>query len=159
MRSVDNFAAAGTGGFRRSRLSAIFWLTLLLALQTGGFSQQSGSGVGTQPPTTSRHGFPEVDPSPLSPVDDYNPMDSEKRLHMINVERHRSLVADTGRLVALVTELNNEIAKSNTGDLSPAQLHKVEEIEKLAHSVKDKMVMSVRGPSNIDSPVFMPTLH
>ena len=49
------------------------------------------------------------------------------------------------KLLKLVTELNAELTSSNPDSLSANQLRKLAEIEKLAHSVKDKMSTSVRG--------------
>jgi hypothetical protein len=72
------------------------------------------------------------------------------------------MVADTDKLLKLAKELNEEIAHSNAGELSAAQLRKVAEIEKLAHGVRDKMVMSVRGPQlNMDNtpPYFSSPVH
>lgn len=165
MGSMSHRAAAGgMDGLQYSCLRSCLlflglalWLALLLPVV--GFSQQGGAGSGTQFPV-SPHGFPRQESSPFDLGDGGNSVAAEKRLHAINTERQKSLVADTEKLLALATELSNEIAKSNTGELSPAQLRKVEEMEKLAHSVKDKMVMSGRSPMmNMDSPPFLPSLH
>jgi hypothetical protein len=50
-----------------------------------------------------------------------------------------------------VTELNADIARTSPEALSPDQLRRMAEIEKLARSVREKMSMSVRG-----TPPFMP---
>ena len=71
----------------------------------------------------------------------------ERRMKMLNNERRKSLVSDSDRLLKLATELNNEIAQSNSGSLTPEQLRKVADIEKLAHGVRDKMVMTIAPPS------------
>ena len=65
---------------------------------------------------------------------------TQKRLLALNVERQKQIVAETTKLLRLARELNEEVAASNTGRLTPAQLHKVAEIEKLARSVKERMV-------------------
>ncbi|HEY1637040.1 MAG TPA: hypothetical protein VGF62_00840, partial [Rhizomicrobium sp.] len=66
---------------------------------------------------------------------------------------------DTAKLLKLATELNEEIAKSNPGALSAGQLRKVAEMEKLAHDIREKMIMSVRGPQfNMDAaPPYFPS--
>ncbi|MGD0735602.1 MAG: hypothetical protein ABR976_10665 [Terracidiphilus sp.] len=76
----------------------------------------------------------------------------EKRFKALNAERHKSMVADTNRLLKLAGELNAELADEPAESLNPDQLRKVAEIEKLAHSVKEKMGMSVKG-----LPVFVPS--
>lgn len=60
-----------------------------------------------------------------------------------NLERQAALKADTDKLLKLATELKASVDKSNENTLSIDVLRKAEEIEKLAHSVKDKM----KGPN------------
>lgn len=69
---------------------------------------------------------------------------AEKRLQALNIAQHQAVVNDTDKLVKLVTELNQQINSSNSRTLTPQQLQMVAEIEKLAHSVRDKMRMTVR---------------
>ena len=56
-------------------------------------------------------------------------MMTQKRLSALNIERQKQIVADTTKLLRLARELNEEVAASNTGRLTPAELHKVAEIE------------------------------
>jgi hypothetical protein len=56
-----------------------------------------------------------------------------------NIERQKHLENDTKRLLVLANELKTEIASSGTETMTPEMLHKMDEIEKLARSVKDKM--------------------
>lgn len=173
MRSNGKFVAMNsTDGLRhRPALELCFcgrrWssravlLGLFLIVPYGGTFSQQSAGAGSQFPGTP-HGFSQ-DPNQLPPLNDpYGPVEGEKRLRMINAERQKSMISDADKLLKLATELNQEIARSNAGDLSAAQLHKVAEIEKLAHNVRDKMVMSVRGPqlNNMDGqppgPYFPP---
>ena len=105
-------------------------------------------------------------PQPIGqPVGDsgnvtYGPPDiqNEKLLRALNADRQKSLVSDTNKLLRLVNELNAEIARTNPVSLNPAQLHKVAEIEKLAHNVKDKMSTSVRGTPAFQAP-FQPVRY
>jgi hypothetical protein len=60
-----------------------------------------------------------------------------------NLERQAVLKTDTDKLVKLAGELKDYVNKSNENVLSLEVLKKAEEIEKLAHSVKDKM----KGPN------------
>jgi hypothetical protein len=60
-----------------------------------------------------------------------------------NLDRQAALKADTDKLVKLAGELKDYVDKSNENMLSINVLKKAEEIEKLAHSVKDKM----KGPN------------
>ena len=56
-----------------------------------------------------------------------------------NKERHEALKRDTEKLLQLATELKQYVDKSNENLLSLDVVKKSEEIERLAHSVKDKM--------------------
>jgi nitric oxide reductase activation protein len=58
---------------------------------------------------------------------------------MRNLDRQKQLVADTERLLNLANELKTEVDKSNKDTLSLDVIRKADEIEKLAHSVKEKM--------------------
>jgi hypothetical protein len=60
-----------------------------------------------------------------------------------NEERAAALKVDTDKLLKLATELKASVDKSNENILSLDVIKKAEEIEKLAHSVKEKM----RGPN------------
>jgi hypothetical protein len=56
-----------------------------------------------------------------------------------NAERQKQLVSDTQKLVALATELQDEVSKSSKDMLSLDVVRKAEEIDKLARSVRDRM--------------------
>jgi hypothetical protein len=56
-----------------------------------------------------------------------------------NIERQHKLVSDTNRLLALVTNFNQQ-ANQGDAELSPEDVSKrVSEIERLARSVKERM--------------------
>lgn len=140
---MDEPLAAFTRGSagRRSRHSArrALWLALVLALPGSAQdhipeSQTSLAGEPRQRPQSSRIDFGQMDP-----------MDEEKRLRALNAERQKSIVSDTNKLLKLARELDAEVESSDPSSPSPAQLKRVGEIEKLAHSVKEKMSTSLRG--------------
>ncbi|MBZ5652574.1 MAG: hypothetical protein LAO18_19060 [Acidobacteriia bacterium] len=56
-----------------------------------------------------------------------------------NQERQADLKRDTEKLLKLAQELKESVDKTNASTLSVDVVKKAEEIEKLAHSVKDKM--------------------
>jgi len=56
-----------------------------------------------------------------------------------NHERQVQLKRDADRLFKLATDLKDYVDKSNENTLSVSVINKAEEIEKLAHSVKEKM--------------------
>jgi hypothetical protein len=62
-----------------------------------------------------------------------------KKAKKANLERQADLKRDTEKLLKLANELKESVDKTNEGTLSVDVVKKAEEIEKLAHSVKDKM--------------------
>jgi hypothetical protein len=63
----------------------------------------------------------------------------EQQARMRNADRQKQLVDDTQRLLALANELKADVDKSTKDTLSLEVIRKADEIEKLAHNVKDKM--------------------
>ena len=114
------------------------------------------------------HGLPQVDMTP--PVVQNDPSLTmstpegraliAKRIKALNTMRQQALVSDTDKLLKLAQELNAEVCRSHRGKLTPDELHKIAEIQKLAHSVKDEMTMVVGGaiPSLDATPPPPPTL-
>jgi hypothetical protein len=72
-------------------------------------------------------------PEPLSPHL------QEQQARARNSERQKKLVDDTNKLLALATDLKTQVDKTNKDILSVDVIKKADEIEKLAHSVKERM--------------------
>ena len=113
---------------------AVLLLPLISVPSAPSFGQNSG-----QNPTQ----IPRLSPNPgLSPDD----REDEERAKMerdlakkANRERQAQLQRDTDNLLKLANELKQYVDKSNENTLSLDVVRKAEEIEKLAHSVKEKM--------------------
>jgi hypothetical protein len=86
-----------------------------------------------QTPITPRPGGVPPDFGPSSPKLD------EQQARVRSTERQKRLVADTDKLLALATELKTDVDKTNKDILSVDVIKKADEIEKLAHSVKERM--------------------
>ena len=136
---VRPFAAGLSCGARQSHWLALFLLsmTLLCHGQTTGhmpIHDQAAPDLGDDSLSGSsqRFGGNMGDPAFL-----------ERRMRQLNEAQHKAMVSDADRLLLLVKELNAEISNSTPAALSAEQLRKVAEIEKLAHSVKDKMRIGV----------------
>jgi hypothetical protein len=141
IRSSTRTARRGVYAARQA-----LWLALALALPGGAQNGPPGSvtrGPGVQPISQRAGGG-------LEDIGNADPTEEERRLRTMNAERHKLMVADTNKLLKLASELNAEISREKPDSLTPAQLRKVAEIEKLARSVKEKMSTSVRG-----TPVYM----
>jgi hypothetical protein len=141
----------------RLSLSVLCAAALLAACGGSGQAQQAGQPVPMSGGPTVR-GFPQ-DSGPwiTNGGEEVDTLEAEKRLNALNAERQKSMVSDTEKLYKLAAELNKQIAQSNSGALTPDQMRMVAEIEKLAHNVRDKMTMSLRGPQfpGMDAP-FQP---
>lgn len=108
-------------------------LLLLCALGLSAAAQTPGA------PPPRRLG----DPTPITDADetrDRLARDLEKKAAK---ERVAALKSDTDKLLKLSVELKQYVDKSDENVLSLDVIKKADEIEKLAHSVKDKM----KGPN------------
>jgi hypothetical protein len=76
---------------------------------------------------------------PTAPEDEARSKLERDMAKKANQERQAALKKDTERLLKLATELKEYVDKTNENMLSMDVVKKAEEIEKLAHSVKDKM--------------------
>jgi hypothetical protein len=56
-----------------------------------------------------------------------------------NAQRQQDIKKDTGQLLDLATELKEYVDKTNENIISLDVIKKAEQIEKLAHAVKEKM--------------------
>jgi hypothetical protein len=92
---------------------------------------QGGRQIPGLPPP-GRTGIPG-EPDPM------DPHRNEQQEKLRNNDRQKRLVADTDKLLALATDLKAQVDKSTKDTLSVDVIKKAEEIEKLAHSVKERM--------------------
>jgi hypothetical protein len=82
---------------------------------------------------------------PVPPFEQPQPKDEQRErmekdmAKRANQQRQAEIKRDTDQLLKLATELKQSVDKSNENILSMDVIKKAEEIEKLAHSVKEKM--------------------
>lgn len=101
---------------------------------------------------------PMHDPSglpPLSPLIDRHPdnnrlledamklQDNRKRFTQLNLQRQKEMTEDTAKLLALANQLKSQMDPASKNALSIESLREAEQIEKLAHTVRDKMRATV----------------
>jgi len=70
----------------------------------------------------------------------------DRQMKEANKKRQQDIRGDTDKLLQLATELKAAVDKSNENLLSLDVVRKAEEVEKLAHRVKEKMKESVGPP-------------
>ena len=116
-----------------------FALALFVLLTTAGLAAQSS----VQSPMQAPIQIPRLGSAPGGNSDD---RDNEQRAKLerdiakkANRDRQAQLQRDTDSLLKLANELKQYVEKSNENTLSLDVVKKAEEIEKLAHSVKEKM--------------------
>jgi len=118
--------------FKPLALAVLLLITPVLSAPS--FAQNSGQ---------SPNQIPRLSPNPgLAPDDriDVERAKMEKDMaKKANRERQAQLQRDTENLLKLANELKQSVDKSNENTLSLDVVKKAEEIEKLAHSVKEKM--------------------
>ena len=142
-RQVERKAIGGGGThlrFRRlhwRRGSAVFLFAgavLALAHQSG---QQTNGGTPGQEPgpgrastVSSRLAIPTA-------------QSGQQNFDAANAERRKQIADDGAKLVKLATDLKAEVDKTTKDTLSLNVIRKADEIEKLAHSVREKMRLNV----------------
>jgi len=110
-------------------------VTLLLVLFVA-FTVALGQAEPSPPPPPNPSQVHQQQPSPEDDTRARMEKDMAKRA---NKERWEQLRRDTDSLLKLATELKEYVEKSNENTLSLDVIKKAEQIEKLAHSVKEKM--------------------
>jgi hypothetical protein len=120
---------------RKMRVGVAGMAVLLSSLGTFGWGQivqTTPNPIQTvpSPPGPGNHGLSD---EPISPRME------EQQARSRNTDRQKKLVADTNKLLQLATDLKTDVDKTNKDILSVDVMKKADEIEKLAHSVKERM--------------------
>ena len=114
MRSVRNLACLAVFSFGSSSLGA---------------AQQPAQGSAAQPPVAQAPATAEATADTSKPATPQTP-------------QQKQLTDDTAKLLTLANELKAELDKSNKNTLSLSVIRKAQEVEKLAHKVRDEMKAS-----------------
>lgn len=139
--------AAKTIAISGRRFGSSLFLALVIIVPVRANLAQSNNGavLDNQSVVNPPRSTPNFGDDPTS--GGYDSSIANRRMKLMNNERRKSLVSESDKLIRLATELNNEITHSNSGSLTPDQLRKVAEIEKLARNIRDKMTMTAPSPS------------
>lgn len=117
----------------------VFLLFFLLLIAIGSGTSQSGDSTGV--PAGGNDGG-SADPQFRQRRNEVDPIEKQMerdRAKKREQDRQAAIKRDTDKLLALATELKDYVDKSNEHVLSLDVVRKAEEIEKLAHHVKEKM--------------------
>ena len=132
---------------RRSVLRLALGVALVLGIPVAGRPSYP------QFPSNNSGRASQHNPDSTGPFGDESNSPDKKRMRMLNAERQKALISDTEKLLKLAKELNDEVAESDSTSLSDAQLRKVAEIGKLAHSVREKMSYSTGAFPGLITPL------
>jgi hypothetical protein len=69
--------------------------------------------------------------------------ENQKRFEKLNLQRQKEMTSDTEKLLALANQLKTAADKNSKDVLSMESVREAEQIEKLAHNVRQKMRASV----------------
>lgn len=141
---------SGYTQIHRLRPSRRFVRVGILAL-LGAAVLLASAAQGGQEPATAGPEKPYIIPS-ANPMPDKNAQmqmheqqAKQQNFEAANTERKRQLSDDSARLLTLAMSLKAEVDKTNKDTLSLSVIRKADEIEKLAHNVKEKMKLTVGG--------------
>jgi hypothetical protein len=123
--------------FRETGGTLCIWLMLILILSAARIANAQNSIVWTQSPI-ARADFTPV----YGELDENQQILARETAKRANLQRQGRMKADSEKLFKLAEELKELVGKSNENILSVDVIKKANEIEKLAHSVKEKM----KGP-------------
>jgi hypothetical protein len=127
----------------------LFFLAVLVAAPcTTGNSQQSAAAGENQ--VRDHSGIPPISPLANRTADANRIMEdsmhspeARKRLEQLNLLRQKEMTDETAKLVKLANEVKLETGQGTGDSLTVVELRKVELIEKLAKSVREKMKATV----------------
>lgn len=134
-----SYGAAVRKSHERRLVFSLVWTFVALAFLS---AVQGSIAAGQQ------LGSPRLGEAVQGSSEDMGAMDSRlaaRQIQLLNLQRQKMIVSDTDKLLKLAMELKAEIDVGDSASLSPEQLHKISEIEKLARSVKQKMTITVGG--------------
>ena len=83
--------------------------------------------------------MPPIDGRPPEPADPMTAIREAQRAKALQTDRQKRLVEDTAKLLELATELKPDVDKTTKDEMSLDVIRKAEEIERLAHDVKQRM--------------------
>jgi hypothetical protein len=133
--------AAGQIITRRRWGQPLLVLAAMLVLSLAAYSgpQQVQRDPAWQTNAQGTNGVP--DPNELSQMRDRQA--AYKNIEAANADRKKQITDDSEKLLKLATDLKDEVDKTDKDTLSISVIKKAEEIEKLAHSVREKMKLTV----------------
>lgn len=119
-------------------MATLLGAMLVVAPSVGAAKAQQGTSQNMQ--VTRPSGLPPVDGDRSD--DSKDPMAAQQRASRARAaadDRQKHIVDETTKLLQLATELKTAVDKSNKNELTLDVIRKADDIERLAHDVKQRM--------------------
>jgi hypothetical protein len=100
-------------------------------------------------PTQLRTRFPDKTVT----IDQQNDTQDIRRMHLLNTARQKTLVNDAEKLLALARQLNAGMGADGSALSASQRMRMAADIEKLAHSIKEKMSYTEGSPTAPKAPI------
>jgi hypothetical protein len=124
------------------------WACLfLVASLTASSQNNSQTPLNNPPPRPTGILLPEANrpPDANDQMEMREQQTKKQNFSAANAERKKQIASDTEKLLKLAADLKAEVDKTSKDTLSLNVIRRADEIERLAHSVKEKMKLSVGG--------------
>ncbi|MGD0789052.1 MAG: hypothetical protein ABR898_13785 [Terracidiphilus sp.] len=125
------------------------WLRILACLAALAALAGAGPGQSGVPGMPRSSEMPNPQPNRLPDANQQMEMREQQakqqNFDAANAERKKQIAEDSAKLLKLATELKAEVDKTTKDTLSLNVIRKADEIEKLAHGVKEKMKLTIGG--------------
>lgn len=137
--------APATGQARQhhwGRILACFVIVAALAGAVGpGQKGTPGMPLSSEMPNPQPNRLPDANQQ----MEMHEEQAKKQNFEAANVERRKQIAEDSAKLLKLATDLKTEVDKTTKDELSLSVIRKADEIEKLAHNVKEKMKLTMGG--------------
>jgi hypothetical protein len=154
MQRATNHLPAGWRAETRGMsgvMRIVRWLScaciFLIAASTANTQNTSQTPLTNPPPRPTGILLPEVNrpPDANDQMEMREQQAKKQNFAAANAERRKQIADDTAKLLKLADDLKAEVDKTSKDTLSLNIIRKADEIERLAHNVKEKMKLTVGG--------------
>lgn len=122
------------------------WCAILAYLLTIGASASTSVCFAQQNPNVSIHNpVLTAPPDANAQMQMHDQQTKQQSYAAANAERKKQIAEDSEKLLKLASDLKAEVDKTDKDALSLNVIRKADEIERLAHIVKEKMKLTVGG--------------
>lgn len=145
MHTQTDHPNAGTGSAETAHLFCRWSRRIVCLCAVAMFASAARSGQQSNPCKSIHAPVLTTPPDANAQMEMREQQNKQQDFAAANVERKKQISNDSAKLLKLATELKNEVDKTTKDTLSLGVIRKADEIERLAHNVKEKMKLSVNA--------------